>query len=74
MAENDYIRGTMDIDAQKSTYEGVMHFSARWGVPLALGLAAFFTSLLLGAGLGAFGVFALVVIVVHVIVRAFFSH
>lgn len=74
MADNEHVPGTMDVTAQKSTYEGVMGFASQWGVAICLGLTAFFTSLLIGAGFYAILVLAGVIIAVHLIAKTFFSH
>ncbi|MEM1102767.1 MAG: hypothetical protein AAF527_07650 [Pseudomonadota bacterium] len=45
-----YERGTMDTEAQSSTYGSVMRFTGFVGIPLALSLTAFFTALVVRLG------------------------
>ena len=75
MAENDYVRGEMDVSGQETTYSAVMGIGARHGVGLCLGAALFFTLLLRDSGLlvafiGAF----IVYVACYWIVRLFFTH
>ena len=75
MAENDYVQGEMDINMQKGTYEAVMRVGSRHGVGFSLGLALFFTMLLLNSGiiLAIFGAIV-VYIATYWIVKLFFTH
>lgn len=58
-----------------NTYKAVMDFSAKIGIPVALGLTSMFTSLVLANGV----IFSIVagivtVLAVFIIVKMFFSH
>lgn len=75
MAENDYVPGSMDVSAQKQTYHFVMKYGMEIGAPFSMALAAFFTSLLLHAGIiGGVAVFIGVFIFAHLFVKQFLSH
>ncbi|GGC97280.1 aa3-type cytochrome c oxidase subunit IV [Aquisalinus flavus] len=75
MADNDYVRGSMDVSDQKTTYSALMKYGMQWGAPLSLALTAFFTALLLNAGIiGGFFVFLVVLIGCHLFVKTFLSH
>lgn len=76
MADNDYVRGSMDVSNQKSTYHTVMKYGMEWGAPFSLALATFFTALLVGANLWLtlFIIFPAVLIGCHLFVKTFLSH
>ena len=75
MAENDYTPGSMDVSDQKATYHTFMKMGMEWGAPFSMALAAFFTSLLVGAGiLGGILTFVLVLAFCHFFVKMFLSH
>ena len=74
MAENAMQRA-VDAEQNKRTYDGVMRFSAEFGVPFCLALAMFFTQLVLANGIGTAFIAGLVVHVLSfVVVKLFFSH
>ncbi|MBL4620623.1 MAG: hypothetical protein JKX88_11060 [Marinicaulis sp.] len=63
-----------DAEEHQKSYEGIMGASIRIALPVAMGLAMFFTQLVMGNG-----IFALVAgigtaVFVHIIVKLFFSH
>lgn len=64
-----------DTEERKKSYEGIMGAATEVGVPAALGLTMFFTSLVMANGfvlsilLG-----AAVYVFAHIIVKVFFSH
>ena len=75
MAENDYVPGSMDVTEQQKTYNVVMGAGGRIGTAFSLGLAMFFTGLLIGWGffgslIGFLGVF----LFTNWVGKTFFSH
>lgn len=74
MADNALQR-TADAEQNRKTYQGVMRFSAEWGVPGCLGLGMFFTQLVMANGLGAAIVSGVLVhVATLIVVKLFFSH
>jgi Flp pilus assembly protein TadB len=64
-----------DAEEHRKIYKGIMKASAEVGVPFCLGLAMFFTQLVLSNGvLVAFISFAGVYLLVWWVVKTFFSH
>ncbi len=62
-------------DAEERSYEGIMKASAQIGVPLAMALATFFTSLVMANGIfTSFFVGVGVYVFVYIVVKVFFSH
>ena len=76
MADNDYVRGSMDVSDQQSTYKTVMKFGMEWGAPFSLALAAFFTVLLVGVNfwLSLLVIMPAVFIGCQLFVKTFLSH
>ncbi|MCB2098865.1 MAG: hypothetical protein AB7F91_11365 [Parvularculaceae bacterium] len=66
---------TADAEEHRKIYQGIMKASAEIGVPFCMGLAMFFTQLVMANGLG---VACLSFIVVYVlawwVAKTFFSH
>jgi Flp pilus assembly protein TadB len=66
---------TRDADEHRKIYRGIMKGSAEVGVPLAMGLAMFFTQLVLAHGIGVAVIsFVGVYLFVWWVVRTFFTH
>ncbi len=64
-----------DAEEHRKIYKGIMKNSAEVGVPLCMGLAMFFTQLVMANGVGvAFISFAAVYLLVWWVVRTFFTH
>lgn len=74
MAEDNAQRAH-DAEARRKTYARIMKAAGEIGVPVTLGLAAFFTNLAMRNGLGvALVAFIVTYLLVWFIVRTFFSH
>ena len=74
MADNA-MQSAADSEQNRKTYQAVMKFSAQVGTPFCLGLAMFFTQLVMANGLGVALLSGIVVYVaVFVVVKLFFSH
>lgn len=66
---------TADAEEHRKIYKGIMKASTEIGVPLCLGLAMFFTQLVMAHGIGvAFISFAAVYLLVWWVVKTFFTH
>jgi len=66
---------TADAEEHRKIYKGIMKASTEVGVPLCMGLAMFFTQLVLANGVGvAFISFVAVYIGSWWVVRTFFTH
>lgn len=66
---------TADAEEHRKIYNGIMKASTEVGVPLCMGLAIFFTQLVLANGIGvAFISFVAVYMFVWWVVRTFFTH
>lgn len=64
----------LDAADHTRTYKAIMKWSTEHGVPGAMALTAFFSFLVMRAGVGAaVAAFVVVYVVVHVIARTFFS-
>lgn len=64
-----------DAEEHRKIYQGIMKASAEVGVPFCMGLAMFFTQLVLANGIGvAFISFVGVYLLVWWIVKTFFTH
>ncbi|MFN0025531.1 MAG: hypothetical protein ACKVS5_16690 [Parvularculaceae bacterium] len=63
-----------DAEQHRKIYKGIMTASARIGVPLTMGLAMFFTQLVLGNGWWAPLWFAATYLFVWWVAKTFFSH
>lgn len=64
-----------DADEHRKIYKGIMKASAEVGVPFCMGLAMFFTQLVLANGIGvALLSFVGVYLLVWWVVRTFFTH
>jgi len=64
-----------DDEMNRNTYNAVMNFSATFGVPAALALSAFFTSLVMANGFWlSVGVFIVTFVAVLLIAKTFFTH
>ena len=75
MADQPHEPGTMDVSDQNATYNGVMKFTGQWGAPFSIGLAVFFTALLVNAGiLGGIVAFILSFIATRWVLMTFFAH
>ena len=64
-----------DAEEHRKAYKGIMKFSAEVGVPLCMGLAMFFTQLVMAHGIGV-AVLSLIGVYLFVgwVVRTFFTH
>ena len=72
---DETMQKVQDAEEHQRSYQGIMTASAEIGVPLAMALTMFFTSLVMANGifLSIFaGVF--VYVFVHFVVKIFFSH
>ncbi len=68
-------RKSEDAEEHRKIYKGVMKASAEVGVPLTMGLAMFFTQLVLANGIGvAFISFVGVYVFVWWVAKTFFIH
>lgn len=66
---------TADAEERRKIYKGIMKGATEVGVPLCLGLAMFFTQLVMASGLGvAFISFVVVYLFSWWVVRTFFTH
>lgn len=64
-----------DAEEHRRSYKAIMKVSGEIGVPGALGLAVFFTNLVMANGVGiAFLAGVITYIFVYFVVRTFFSH
>ena len=64
-----------DAEEHRKIYKGIMKASAEVGVPFCMGLAMFFTQLVLANGIGvAFVSLVGVYLLVWWVVRTFFTH
>lgn len=72
---DDTMQRARDAEAHRRSYEGVMRAAAEIGVPFALALTMFFTSLVMANGIW-LSLFAgvLVYVFVFFVVKMFFSH
>jgi len=72
---DDTAQRVADAEEHRKIYKGIMRASAQVGVPFSMGLAMFFTQLVMANGIG---VAALSFIVVYVLVwwvaKTFFMH
>lgn len=74
MADNTAQR-TMDAEEHRKSYHAIMKAAGEFGVPFSMGLAAFFTNLVMRNGLPvAIIAFIFTYLLVWFIVRTFFSH
>jgi len=66
---------TADAEEHRKIYQGIMKASTEVGVPLCMGLAMFFTQLVLAHGVAvAFISFFVVYLAVWWVVKTFFTH
>ncbi len=66
---------TEHAEERRKTYAGIMKATGEIGVPAVLGLAVFFTNLVMRNGLGvALVAFIVTYLLVWFVVRTFFSH
>ena len=66
---------TADAEEHRKIYKGIMKSSTEVGVPLCMGLAMFFTQLVMSNGIGvALISFVAVYLLVWWVVRTFFTH
>ncbi len=63
-----------DADEHRKIYDGIMKNSAQVGVPLSLGLAMFFTQLVMGNGFWSVPWFIATYLFVWWVAKTFFSH
>ncbi len=63
-----------DAEEHRKIYEGIMKNAARVGVPLTMGLAMFFTQLVMGNGWWAPLWFLATYLLVWWVAKTFFSH
>ncbi len=72
---DDAKQRTADAEEHRKIYKGIMKASTEVGVPLCMGLAMFFTQLVMANGLGVAVIsFAGVYIFAWWVVRTFFTH
>lgn len=65
---------TLDAEDHRKDYKSIMKFGLEVGLPFCMGLAMFFTQLLLDAGVWSVAWFLVTYVIVAVIVKTFFSH
>jgi len=72
---DEAVQRIQDAEEHRRSYEAIMKASAEIGVPFALALATFFTSLTMANGIW-LSLFAGVAtyVFVHFVVKTFFSH
>ena len=63
-----------DAEEHRRSYEGIMKAATEVGVPLALGLAVFFTNLVMANGVLSLFAGILTYVFVYFVVKTFFSH
>lgn len=63
-----------DADEHRKIYDGIMKNSAQVGVPLTMGLAMFFTQLVMGNGFWSVPWFIVTYLFVWWVAKTFFSH
>lgn len=68
-------QSVLDAEEHRKTYVRIMKATGEVGVPFCLGLAVFFTNLVIHNGLGlALVAFVFTYLLVWFVVRTFFSH
>lgn len=63
-----------DAEEHRRSYNAIMKASTEIGVPFALGLAMFFTQLVMGNGWVALFTGVATYVIAHIIVKVFFTH
>ncbi|MCB2113770.1 MAG: hypothetical protein R3C42_02725 [Parvularculaceae bacterium] len=72
---DDTAQRVADAEEHQKIYKGIMRASAHVGVPFGLGLAMFFTQLVLANGIGvALASFVVVFALVWWVAKTFFMH
>jgi uncharacterized membrane protein YGL010W len=72
---DDAVQRAHDAEEHRKSYQGIMRASTEVGVPLAIALTLFFTSLVMANGVLLSMLLGVVVYVAsHLIVKLFFSH
>ncbi len=72
---DEALQRAQDAEEHRRSYQGIMKAASEIGVPFSLGLAMFFTQLVMANGV-LFALFAGVVVYffVYIVVKLFFSH
>jgi len=63
-----------DAEEHKKSYEDIMGASVRIALPFTMGLTMFFTQLVMGNGIFALVAGIVTAVIVHIVVRLFFTH